>query len=148
MFRDIDNVRRKITERFVMKFVVAYAAAAAFFFLVDLLWLGLVAKDFYRASIGHLMGDGFNIPGAIAFYLIYTVGVFIFAVNPALEAGDWQKAALMGALFGFFAYATYDLTNLATLKDWPLSLTLADMAWGTVLSGAVATVGYAVASRF
>ena len=131
-----------------MKFVVAYAAAAAFFFLVDLLWLGLVAKDFYRASIGHLMGDSFNIPAAIVFYLVYTAGVFIFAVNPALEAGDWHKAALLGAAFGFFAYATYDLTNLATLKDWPLGITLADMAWGTVLTGAVATVGYAVASRF
>jgi uncharacterized membrane protein len=131
-----------------MKFVVAYIAAVTFFFLVDLIWLGFVAKDFYRSSIGHLMADGFNIPAAVVFYLIYTAGLFFFAVNPALAAGDWQKAAFLGAAFGFFAYATYDLTNMATLKDWPLAITLADMAWGTLLSSAVATVGYAVASRF
>lgn len=131
-----------------MKFLVPYIAAVIFFFLVDLIWLGFVAKDFYRSSIGHLMGDGFNIPAAVVFYLIYTAGLFFFAVNPALEAGEWQKAAFLGAAFGFFAYATYDLTNMATLKDWPLVITLADMAWGTLLSSAVATVGYAVASRF
>ena len=131
-----------------MKFALAYAAALIVFFLVDLVWLGFVAKDFYRASIGHLMGGGINIPAAIAFYLIYIAGLFFFAVNPALEAGDWQKAFTLGAALGFFCYATYDLTNLATLKDWPLGITLADMAWGTVLSGIVATVGYSVASRF
>ena len=131
-----------------MKFALAYAVALIVFFLVDLVWLGFVAKDFYRASIGHLMGGGFNIPAAIAFYLIYIAGMFFFAVNPALEAGVWQKAFTLGAALGFFCYATYDLTNLATLKDWPLGITLADMAWGTVLSGIVATVGYSVASRF
>ncbi len=131
-----------------MKFALAYAVAVIVFFLVDLVWLGFIAKDFYRASIGHLMGDGFNIPAAIVFYLIYVAGLFFFAVNPALEAGDWQKAFTLGAALGFFCYATYDLTNLATLKDWPLGITLADMAWGTVLSGIVATVGYSAASRF
>ncbi len=130
-----------------MKLLIPFAAAAAFFFLVDLMWLGLIAKDFYRSSIGHLMGDSFNIPAAIVFYLVYTAGLFFFAVNPAIAAGDWQKAALLGAAFGFFAYATYDLTNLATLKDWPLSITLADIAWGTVLSSAVASVGFSVAAR-
>ena len=131
-----------------MKYTAAYFAALVFFFVVDLLWLGFAAKDYYRSSIGHLMGDGFNIPAAVVFYLVYTAGLFFFAVNPALEAGDWQKAAMLGAAFGFFAYATYDLTNMATLKDWPLGITLADMAWGSFLSGLVATVGYAVASRF
>ena len=131
-----------------MKYPAAYFAALIFFFLVDLVWLGFVAKDFYRSSIGHLMGESFNIPAAVVFYLVYTAGIFFFAVNPALEAVDWQKAAFLGAAFGFFAYATYDLTNMATLKDWPLGITLADMAWGTVLSSLVASVGYAVASRF
>jgi uncharacterized membrane protein len=131
-----------------MKFAAAYSAALIFFFLVDLIWLGFVAKDFYRGAIGHLMGDGFYFPAVVAFYLIYTAGLFFFAVNPALETGDIQRAAFLGAAFGFFAYATYDLTNMATLKDWPLGITLADMAWGTLLSGAVAAVGYAVASRF
>jgi uncharacterized membrane protein len=130
-----------------MKFFVAYFAALVFFFVIDLIWLGFVAKDFYRSSIGHLMGEGFNIPAVVAFYLVYTAGLFFFAVNPALETGDILRAAFLGAAFGFFAYATYDLTNMATLKDWPLGITLADMAWGSLLSGAVAAVGYAVASR-
>ena len=116
--------------------------------LVDLVWLGFVAKDFYRSSIGHLMGDGFNLPAAFAFYLIYTAGILMFAVNPALDAGGWMKAAMLGVAFGFFAYATYDLTNMATLKDWPLGITLADMAWGSIVTGIAATVGYSVASRF
>lgn len=131
-----------------MKLIATYAATLAVFVLVDLVWLGFVAKDFYRASIGHLMGDGFNLPAAFAFYLIYTAGILFFAVHPAVDAGTWTKAALLGAAFGFFAYATYDLTNLATLKNWPLPITLADMAWGSILTGIAATTGYAVASRF
>ena len=130
-----------------MKTPAAYLATLLFFLAVDMLWLGFVAKDFYRASIGHLMGGGFNFPAAIAFYLIYIAGLMFFAVNPSLASGDWQRAAFLGAALGFFCYATYDLTNLATLKDWPLGITLADIAWGTVLSGAAAVVGYAVASR-
>ena len=131
-----------------MKLAVVYFATLLVFVVIDMVWLGFVAKDFYRASIGHLMGGGFNIPAAIAFYLIYIAGLFFFAINPALNAGDWQKAFALGAAFGFFAYATYDLTNLATLKDWPLSLALADLAWGTALSGIAAALGYAVAARF
>jgi uncharacterized membrane protein len=131
-----------------MKFFAAYVATMLFFFLVDLVWLGVVAREFYRSGIGHLMGDSFNIPGAIAFYLVYIAGIMFFAVNPAVEKGDWTHALMMGAAFGFFCYATYDLTNLATLRDWPLSLALVDMAWGTALTAMAATVGYAVASRF
>lgn len=131
-----------------MKIVAVYVATLAVFVVVDLIWLGVVAKDFYRASIGHLMGDGFNIPAAIAFYLIYAIGIVLFAINPAVNAGDWQRAALLGLAFGFFAYATYDLTNMATLKDWPLGMTLADIAWGSVLTSIAATAGYAIATRF
>ncbi|MBX9683293.1 MAG: DUF2177 family protein [Hyphomicrobium sp.] len=130
-----------------MKLLIPYLATVVFFFAVDLVWLGFVAKDFYRNGIGHLMGDGFNIPAAIVFYLVYVVGVFFFAVNPAIEAGDWQRAAFLGTAFGFFAYATYDLTNLATLRDWPLGVALADMAWGSLLTGAAAVFGYSVATR-
>lgn len=131
-----------------MRWLVVYLATLVAFAVVDFVWLGLAAKDFYRAGIGHLMGSGFNIPAAVAFYLIYTAGLLFFAVNPAVEHGDWQRAIGLGAAFGFFAYATYDLTNLATLKDWPLNVALADMAWGAALSGAAALVGYAVAARF
>ncbi|MEQ1651202.1 MAG: DUF2177 family protein [Hyphomicrobium sp.] len=131
-----------------MKIAAVYVATLLVFVLVDLVWLGVVAKDFYRASIGHLMGNGFNIPAAIVFYLMYVVGIMLFAINPAVDAGQWQKAALLGFGFGFFAYATYDLTNMATLKDWPLGITLADIAWGSVLTSIAATAGYAVATRF
>jgi uncharacterized membrane protein len=130
-----------------MKFLAPYLATLIFFLAVDMVFLGVVAKDFYRAGIGHLMADNFNIPAAIIFYAIYIVGVMIFVVNPAVEAGDWSKAALYGALFGFFCYATYDMTNLATLRDWPLSLSLADMAWGTTITAAASVVGYFVGSR-
>jgi uncharacterized membrane protein len=130
-----------------MKLAVAYLATVAFFVIVDIAWLGFIAKDFYRASIGHLMGDGFNIPAAIVFYLIYAAGIMFFAINPALSVGDVMKAAMLGLAFGFFAYATYDLTNLATLRDWPLGMTLADIAWGSVLTGATAAFGFWVATR-
>lgn len=130
-----------------MRIALTYLAALAVFAVIDLIWLGFLAKDFYRAGIGHLMADGFNIPAATAFYLIYVAGILVFAVFPAVAAGDWTKAATLGAMFGFFAYATYDLTNLATLKDWPLGLALADMAWGTVLTAIVSIAAYAVAVR-
>ena len=131
-----------------MKLAMAYLVTFTIFVVIDLVWLGFVAKDFYRMSIGHLMGGGFNVSAAVAFYFIFIAGLVFFAVNPALEAGDWQRAAYLGAAFGFFAYATYDLTNLATLKDWPLSLALADLAWGTSLSGIAAALGCAVGARF
>lgn len=130
-----------------MKLLVPYFATMVFFFAVDLVWLGVIAKDFYRNGIGHLMGDGFNVAGVIAFYIVYIAGVFFFAINPALETGDWQRAAFLGAAFGFFAYATYDLTNLATLRDWPVGLAIADMAWGSALTSAASVVGFWVASK-
>ncbi len=130
-----------------MKVLLAYLATLAVFVAVDLVWLGVVAKDYYRSHIGHLMGDGFNIPAALAFYLIYIAGVMMFAVLPAAQSGDWVRAAILGAAFGFFAYATYDLTNLATLKNWPLGLALADMAWGSFVTALAAAAGYAVYAR-
>lgn len=130
-----------------MKAVLTYLATLAIFLVVDLIWLGVVAKDYYRSSIGHLMGDGFNIPAAVAFYLIYIMGVMMFAVLPAAQSGEWTRAAVLGAAFGFFAYATYDLTNLATLKNWPLGLALADMAWGSFVTSVAAATGYAVYVR-
>ncbi len=130
-----------------MKALLTYLATLAVFVAIDIVWLGVVAKDYYRSSIGHLMGDGFNIPAAVAFYLIYVVGVMMFAVLPAAQSGEWTRAALLGAAFGFFAYATYDLTNLATLKNWPLGLVLADMAWGSFVTALAAAAGAAVYAR-
>ena len=131
-----------------MKLFVAYAVTLAVFVVVDFLWLGYVARDLYRSSIGHLMSDSFNIPAAVAFYLIYPVGVVVFAVNPGLHSGDLAKTAILALAFGFFAYATYDLTNLATLRDWPIGITIADIVWGSILTSAAATAGFAIASRF
>ncbi|MFP5343125.1 MAG: DUF2177 family protein [Candidatus Limnocylindria bacterium] len=124
--------------------VPLYLATAAVFFLIDLVWLGVVARGFYREQMGPLMADSINWPAAIVFYLLWVVGLIYFAVLPALGAGSWPRALLVGAAFGFITYATYDLTNLATLRDWPLMLTLVDIAWGTALGGVVATVSYLV----
>ncbi len=108
-----------------------------------MLWLGVIAKDFYQEKLVDFLGP-VNWTAAIIFYLIFIVGVLIFAVVPALESQSLTKALVLGALFGFFAYATYDLTNLATLKDWPLSIVVVDMLWGAVLSGSVATASYII----
>lgn len=125
-----------------MIYVVAYIAAATGFLLLDFLWLGFVAKTFYRQEIGALLLEKFNMTAAIGFYLIFVVGVVIFAILPALQAGSWKTALLYGALFGFFTYATYDMTNLATLKGWSFPVTVVDIAWGTFLTGISALAGY------
>lgn len=124
-----------------------YLISVPIFFAVDMVWLGLVAKNFYVSQIGHLMGP-VNWPAAILFYLIFLVGLVIFAIQPAFLAGSVGKALLFGALFGFFTYATYDLTNLATLKDWPVLVSIVDMVWGTVLGAVVSAVTVTVARYF
>jgi uncharacterized membrane protein len=121
------------------RYLLTYAATFVALAALDFLWLGVVAKSFYRDAIGHLMAPSPNIPAAAAFYLLYPVGLVVFAVLPS--GGDWLRALLLGALFGLFCYGTYDLTNLAVLKDWPVSVTLVDMAWGAVVSAAGASAG-------
>jgi uncharacterized membrane protein len=123
------------------KYLAAYGATAVVMIAIDLVWLGLIAKPLYQNGIGHLMADKPNIPVAVVFYLLYALGLMIFAVVPQQSAAGWSRALMIGALFGFFAYATYDLTNLSTLKGWPLSLTLMDIAWGTLVSGVSSAVG-------
>jgi len=130
-----------------MKFVTAYIATGVVFLACDVVWLGGIAKGFYRSRLGGLLLADFNLPAALAFYLIYLGGIMVFAALPAFNAGSWKTALTFGALFGFFAYATYDRTNLATLRGWPLSVALADIAWGTVLTGISATAGY-LAARY
>ena len=127
-----------------MQSLYLYLISVPIFFAIDMVWLGLVAKNFYVSQIGYIMGP-VNWPAAILFYLVFLVGLVIFAIHPAFLAGSVTKALIPGALFGFFTYATYDLTNLATLKDWPLLVTIVDMAWGTVLGGAVSAVTVLVA---
>lgn len=129
-------------------YLTAYLATGLAFLAIDSVWLTVMASRLYRPLLGPMLVDGFVLTPAILFYLIYIFGLVFFAVRPALSAGDWQTATLHGALFGFCAYATYDLTNQATLKGWPVQITVADLIWGTLLSAVAATVGFAVARRF
>lgn len=131
----------------IMQLIYIYLLTIPAFFIIDMAWLGLVATKFYKSQIGFLLGP-VNWTAAIIFYLLYIVGIIIFAVYPALQAGSLGKAVLLGALFGFFAYATYDLTNLATVKDWPILVTVVDIIWGTVLTSSVAAVSYYLAKTF
>lgn len=121
--------------------VIAYSVTVVVFLALDFVWLSQVAKPFYTANLGHLLRDSPNLAIAAGFYAIYVIGIIIFAVSPALQSGSAEKALLYGALFGFFAYATYDITNYATLKNWPMSVTLVDLAWGTFVTGLSAYLG-------
>ena len=122
-------------------YLTAYLGTALVMVALDMLWLGVVAKGLYQGGIGHLMSEQPRIAVAVLFYALYALGVVIFAVSPQSGGADWGKTLLMAALFGFFAYATYDLTNLATLRDWPVSLAVIDIAWGVVVSTASAAGG-------
>lgn len=127
--------------------LAAWGGALAVLVLLDAVWLGLIATNFYQARIGHLMAAEPRLGIAAVFYLLYLVGLVIFAVRPALVVGSARRALALGAGFGFFAYMTYDLTNLATLRDWPVSVAVVDMAWGSFLSAASAWGGYQAARR-
>ena len=125
------------------KYLAAYAGTAIVMVALDMLWLGVIAKPLYQQGIGHLMAEQPRIAVAVLFYALYAVGVVIFAVSPQSGGSGWGMTLTLGALFGLFAYATYDLTNLATLRGWPVGLSLIDMAWGTVVSAASAAGGKA-----
>lgn len=127
-------------------FIKLYAIALPVFFAIDMLWLGVVAKGFYFKQIGTLMKTDINWTAAIVFYCIFIGGLTFFAILPAVENNSWIHALLLGALFGFISYATYDLTNLATLKSWPLVVSLVDMAWGRILGASVAFITFWAAS--
>ena len=128
-------------------FIKLYAIALPVFFGIDMIWLGFVAKNFYHSQIGFLMKSNINWMAAILFYLLFIIGLVLFVITPAIEKGSWVQALLYGALFGFITYATYDLTNLATLKDWPLLVTVVDLAWGALVASSVSIVTYFIASK-
>jgi len=129
----------------MLKFITAYAATALVFLGVDFIWLSRLATRFYSENLGHLLMEKPNLAAAGAFYAFFAVGIVLFAVAPALKAESFGTAILSGALFGFFAYATYDMTNYATLRDWPVVVVAVDVAWGTFLSAISAAAGYGVA---
>lgn len=128
-------------------YLFAYPAILLTIIILDLLWLGVVMKEFYRTYLGHLMGDGVVWGAAAVFYALFAAGLLYFAVMPAAEANSLLRAFLLGAAVGILAYGTYDLTNHATLRNWPFVVTVIDIAWGAVLSGIAASVGYLALTR-
>lgn len=128
-------------------FLKLYAIALPVFFAIDMVWLGLVASNFYKSQIGFLMKPDINWTAAILFYLLFIVGLVLFVIAPAVEKDSWMHALLFGALFGLITYATYDLTNLATVKDWPMLVTIVDLAWGATLGALVSVVTFFIAGK-
>jgi len=124
-----------------------YLIALIIFFCIDILWLGLIAKQFYTDQIGFLMRKNINWHAALLFYLLFTAGLVIFVIKPAIAIHSLPQALLLGSFFGFVTYATYDLTNLATLKDWPFLITCVDIIWGTCLSGTISVIIYFIAKK-
>lgn len=132
----------------ISKLIIPYLLTFAVFLIIDMAWLGFIAKGLYKKHLGNLLTDNVNWMAAIVFYLLFVIGVFIFAILPAVEKNSLNSAILLGALFGFFTYATYDLTNLATLKDWSLTIVFIDILWGSVLTGIVSTSGFYIVKYF
>jgi uncharacterized membrane protein len=123
-------------------FLKLYLISLPVFFAIDMIWLGLISTNFYQKQIGFLMKSNINWLAAIIFYLIFIAGLIIFVINPAVSKNSWIDALLFGALFGMITYATYDLTNLATLKDWPLIVSIVDIFWGSILGALVSVITY------
>ena len=123
-------------------YVKLYALTVPVFFAIDIAWLGVVAKMFYQKNLGFILSPNVNWWAAISFYLIYISGILIFAVVPALKEESLREALLWGSLYGFFTYATYDLTNMATIKNWPFKVVMVDIFWGVLLCSMVASISF------
>jgi uncharacterized membrane protein len=126
----------------LLKNIPAYALTLLVFLALDMLWLGVLSKDLYRRSIGHLMSSQVNWTAAVVFYIIFLCGLFILVVHPSVVSGSVKQVLVMSAVYGLCTYATYDLTNLATLKEWPVRLVFIDIAWGIFLNMATGLAGY------
>ena len=121
-----------------------YVLTIPVFFIIDILWLGVIAKGFYRRNLKSILSSDVNWTAAVIFYLIYIAGILFFAVRPAVNNSSLGQAAVLGALFGFFTYATYDLTNMATIKDWPLVIVIVDILWGVCLCSLVSCLSFMI----
>ena len=128
-------------------FIKAYFITLPVFLAIDMVWLTIISRKFYAQQLGYLMKTNVNLVAAGLFYLLFVVGLVVFSVLPALEKSSWSQALLLGALLGLISYATYDLTNLATIKDWPLAVTVVDMVWGTILGASVSLISYLIVSK-
>lgn len=131
-----------------MSVIWKYIIALVVFFVIDIAWLGFVAKNLYQKYLGHLMRPKTNWPAAIIFYMGYIAGLIFFVINPALQKGSYLYALVVGAIYGLITYATYDMTNLATLKDWPLLISIIDIIWGTVLNALTALISFFIINFF
>lgn len=131
-----------------MTYIISYVAALVVLFLADMVWLGTMSSRLYKPQLADILLTNVNIVPAVFFYALYPVGLVIFAISPALKNGGIVTALLLGALFGLFTYGTYDLTNQATLRNWSVLLTLADMGWGAVLGAITAASAFWIANRF
>lgn len=131
-----------------MELLIKILAAGGIMGILDFVWLGFVAKKLYYSEMGNILLKDFNMVPALMFYVIYVVGVIVFVINPAIEKGSWTYALGYGALFGFVAYATYDLTNLATLKGFSPKIVVIDLAWGAFITATVAVGTYFAVKAF
>ena len=131
-----------------MQYILTYILTVVVFFIIDIGWIAGVANSFYWKHIGHLRAENPNWLAAILFYTIFIGGLIFFCIKPAIEANNFKTALLNGALFGLITYATYDLTNQATLKNWPWIVTITDIAWGIFLCASVSTVSFLLARKF
>jgi uncharacterized membrane protein len=129
-------------------FIKLFLVSLPVFFAIDIIWLVLVARNFYQRHLGFLMKSDINWYAASVFYLLFIAGLVTFVISPAIEKHSPVHALVFGALFGLVTYSTYDLTNLATLKDWPMIVTVADLAWGMILSALVSVIVYFIAVKF
>jgi uncharacterized membrane protein len=125
-----------------------YAIALVIFLAIDMVWLMLIAKSLYAQHLGYLMAPKAKLLVAFLFYLLFVVGLQFFVLNPALASGSWKTALFAGMFFGLVTYATYDLTNLATVKDWPVLITAIDLVWGSFVSGVTALLSFLVIKKF
>ncbi|MGC8865802.1 MAG: DUF2177 family protein [Bacteroidales bacterium] len=129
----------------IKNLLLSYLLTFVAFLAIDMLWLGVIAKGLYQKYLGAFLTDKVIWAAALIFYALFIIGIFIFSIYPAMQKSSFTHALLMGALFGFFTYATYDLTNLATMKDWPLPIVFIDILWGTLLTALVSTIGFFIA---
>jgi len=133
----------------MIKLIATYFIALISFFALDMVWLGVISKNYYKEKLGFILSENPNWAAAIVFYLLFIAGIIYFAINPGLKANDWQVALLNGAILGALCYATYDLTNMATIAKWPIEIVIIDIIWGMVLTGSVSVITYfAVAKIF
>lgn len=130
-----------------MQMLRNFAITFVVFMAIDLIWLGFIAKNLYSKYLGYIMTDKVNWGAAILFYVLFIIGLLFFVISPALDKNSWTYALGAGALYGLLTYATYDLTNLATLKDWPITITVIDMIWGTTLAALTSIISFSILQR-